>query len=178
MSRCPAVFVRCGVIEALQVDSVVLSLLRSSFLTFVFERCSLYVFLHNDKVAKPFLKVLLSSLQKKKLGVHERYTNMSVICARHNRRKLSLSFPKIHFMTRNIVHDDRNGRITSYFFRFDAMISRWEKVMGLQSRRKQGPKTVLNSYSKNMVLGMEKWFNMIAVIIWVMPLIGFEYESL
>ena len=52
--------------------------------------------------------------------------------------------------------------------------------MGLQSRqKKKDPKLHLPVvYSKNMILGIEKWFNMTAVIIWVMPLIGFEYESL
>ena len=42
-------------------------------------------------------------------------------------------------MTNKIVHDDRNGHITSDFFRFDAMISSLAKVMVLQSCQKQRP---------------------------------------
>ena len=51
----------------------------------------------------------------------------------------AFSFRISHFMTNKIVHHDRNGRITSNFFRFDAMISSLAKIMGLQSRQKQGP---------------------------------------
>ena len=39
-----------------------------------------------------------------------------------------------------MIHHDRNDQITSYFFRFDAVILSLAKVMGLQSRQKQGPK--------------------------------------
>ena len=52
---------------------------------------------------------------------------------------------RIHnLVTNKIVHHDRNGLITSYFFHFGAMISSLAKVMGLQSRQKQGPKFVYN----------------------------------
>ena len=36
-----------------------------------------------------------------------------------------------------IVHNDRNGHISSNYFHFDAMISSFAKVMGPQSRQKQ-----------------------------------------
>ena len=45
----------------------------------------------------------------------------------------------LNITTNKIFHHDRNGLITSYFFRFDAMISLLAKVMGLQSHQKQGP---------------------------------------
>ena len=48
----------------------------------------------------------------------------------------------LFFMTKKIINDNRNGLITSNFFRFDVMISSLAKVMGLESRQKQGPKFV------------------------------------
>ena len=54
--------------------------------------------------------------------------------------KLVFSYRIVNLMTNKIVHHDKNGHITSNFFRFDAMISSLAKVMGLQSRQKQGPK--------------------------------------
>ena len=47
-------------------------------------------------------------------------------------------------MTNSLIYHDRNGHITSIFFHFDAIISSLAKVMGLQSRQKQGPKFVSN----------------------------------
>ena len=56
------------------------------------------------------------------------------------------------------------------------MISSLTKVMGLQSRQKLGPQ--FSFYSKNILLGLEKLINMIAVIMLVIPLIIFMYGSL
>ena len=78
-------------------------------------------------------------------------------------------------MTIKIVHHDRNDHITGYFFRFDAVILLLEKVMGLQSCQKQGPKFVS---TKEHTSRHGKWFNMTAVIILAMPVTGFEYGSL
>ena len=58
-----------------------------------------------------------------------------------------VSFRILNFMTNKIIHDDRNGHITSNFYSFDAMISSLAKVMGLQSRQKKGPKFVLQEHS-------------------------------
>ena len=44
-----------------------------------------------------------------------------------------------NLVTHKMVLHDSNDQITSYFFRFDAMILSLAKVMGLQSRQKQGP---------------------------------------
>ena len=59
-----------------------------------------------------------------------------------------------HFITSKSVHHDRNGHFARNFIHYDPMISSLAKVMGLQSRQKQGPKNTIDS--KNMVLGVEK----------------------
>ena len=94
----------------------------------------------------------------------------------HNRRKLGLSFPNIP------LHDKQDSPWWSQWPYYWLLLPFWcHDIMMRKSywpAKSSKTRTKNCSYSKNMVLGMEMRFNMIAVIILVIPQIIFEYGSL
>ena len=80
-------------------------------------------------------------------------------------------------MASKLVHDNRNGHFACDFFHCEVMIS-LVKVVRLQSRQKNDPFFHRHQEHGSILLGMEKYFNMTAVIILVIPLICFDNGSL
>ena len=66
-------------------------------------------------------------------------------------------------MTSKMINNDRNGHITSNFYRSDDAAMIFRKSYGLQS----GQNRQIFIYSKKILLFVEKWFNMTTVLILV-----------
>ena len=82
---------------------------------------------------------------------------------------LAFSLRIFHFMTKEIVHHDPNGHISCNFFDYDMNPSKSCGPAKSSKTRTQN----FNS-SKIVVLGIEKWFSMHAMIILVIILIIFK----
>ena len=59
--------------------------------------------------------------------------------ARQKSRNFGFPSRLINLMTNKIVHHDRNGHITSNFFRFDAMISSLQKLWACKVVKNKDP---------------------------------------
>ena len=103
-------------------------------------------------------------------------------CARVKLATAQISLPFLFYSTTTPLHDKQHSPSWSQWSVCLSLLPLrcHDVIMSKSCEPSKSSKTRTQKciYSKNMVLGTEKWFNMTAVIILVIPLIIFEYGSL